>query len=352
MTSLGMSGAQYSTGDMVTSHEKISHQIRANQESYRKFQDYLRNLKRTNKQGDPVQLRIEGVPSSDPRLQGPNSQYFAEQLPPGIIQYVGLDGSVYYQQAPEGTLAVGGQQYAFGYPSAEGDQEYLDADDGQAQAGPDYQMIALQNEESALNKQHLNQSSQGLLQTEQFQQHYPPSQMFQIEGAGYHGGDVVQVAMGGPELNQLNADLSIEGTEPNRGHPTSADQLDTGSGSDGPAARFHGLSQGFPSGAPLGPAAAHQKHPVYFEFTSQRTLQAGSKETIGNDSDPNHRLSQQHLQAQLPRNHKRASERGDVGRDQGQAVLGTKGGRKEGPGGKQHLSGGVAEHQGRKTIEF
>ena len=188
VTSLGMSGAQYSAGEMVTSHEKIAHQIKANQESHRKFKDYLRNLKRTNKDGDPVQLRIEGVP--DPRLQGPHSQYFAEQLAPGIIQYVGLDGSVYYQQAPEGALAVSGQQYAFGYPAAQGDQEYLETDEGQAQAGPDYQMMALQNEEGALNKQHLNQSSQGLLQTEQFQQHYPPSQMFQIEGAGYHSGDV------------------------------------------------------------------------------------------------------------------------------------------------------------------
>ena len=63
--------------------------------------------------------------------------------------------------------------------------------------------------------------------------------------------------MGGPELNQLNADLSLEATEPNRGHPTSADQLDTGSGSDGQTAGFHGLSQGFNSGAPLGPAASN-----------------------------------------------------------------------------------------------
>ena len=137
---------------MATSHERISDQIKANQESYKKFKDYLKNLKRTNKQGDPVQLRIEGVPSSDARHRGSQSQYFIEQMAPGIIQYVGLDGTVYYQQAPEGSRVAGGLQYAVRYPGAWPDQEYLVTDAGLVQAGPDYQKTALQNDESALNK--------------------------------------------------------------------------------------------------------------------------------------------------------------------------------------------------------
>lgn len=69
-------------------------------------------------------------------------------------------------------------------------------------------------------------------------------------------------------------------TEPARAHPTSADQLDTGSGSEGATAAFLGQSQGHSPGALHGRGSAQQKLPLNFEFTSQRTLQAGSKETI------------------------------------------------------------------------
>ena len=64
--------------------------------------------------------------------------------------------------------------------------------------------------------------------------------MFQIDGAGYQSGEAIPIATGGPEQTYLNVDLSNEVTEPARVHPTSADQLDTGSGSDGAPAGLLG----------------------------------------------------------------------------------------------------------------
>lgn len=75
-------------------------------------------------------MRIDGVPPSFTRPEAQRTEYYVEEIAPGIIQYTGLDGTVLYQEAADGLLAAGGHQYAFGYAGALQDQEYIVAGDG------------------------------------------------------------------------------------------------------------------------------------------------------------------------------------------------------------------------------
>lgn len=78
-----------------------------------------------------------------------------EQIAPGILQYVGLDGTVYYE-GPDGNLVLGAEQYAFGYPGVLPDHDYQEEHFRQENIGHELQTEAPQNEVSLLNKQHLN----------------------------------------------------------------------------------------------------------------------------------------------------------------------------------------------------
>ena len=99
------------------------------------------------------------------------------------------------------------------------------------------------------------------------------------------------------------SDMSGDMTRENQ-HMTSADKLETYSGSDGQTIRIPG-QQGFNSGAQQIRTSLNQQQNVNFEFTSQRTLNAGSKEMMD-------QLSQKQLQAQVIRNQKRTTERGEI----------------------------------------
>ena len=58
ITPLSMGLNQLSNAEIETSHDKINNQIKNNQESYKNFKNYLKNIKKTDKNGEPIQLII------------------------------------------------------------------------------------------------------------------------------------------------------------------------------------------------------------------------------------------------------------------------------------------------------